>query len=64
MSTAPMNATRWISKQECFCFTNQTLRPGETRDMPVVFRVLPDAPRDVDTIALSYTFFELPAGAS
>jgi cytochrome c oxidase assembly protein subunit 11 len=60
MSTAPMNAARWISKQECFCFTNQTFRPGETRDMPVVFRVLSDAPRDMDTISLSYTFFELP----
>jgi cytochrome c oxidase assembly protein subunit 11 len=64
MSTAPMNAGRWISKQECFCFTNQTLRPGETREMPVVFRVLTDVPRDVETIALSYTFLELPAGAS
>ena len=64
MSTAPLNAVRWIAKQQCFCFTNQTLRPGETREMPVVFRVLNDVPKDVETIALSYTFFELPAGAS
>ena len=60
MSTAPQEAGRWISKQECFCFTNQTLAAGETRVMPVVFRVTTDAPRDVDTISLSYTFFELP----
>jgi len=64
MSTAPMNAARYLSKQQCFCFTNQTLAAGETRDMPVVFRVLAEAPRDMETIALSYTFFELPKGAS
>jgi len=60
MSTAPGNAGRWISKEECFCFTNQTLAAGETREMPVVFRVLADAPRDMDDIALSYTFLEVP----
>jgi cytochrome c oxidase assembly protein subunit 11 len=58
MNTAPANAARWISKQECFCFSDQTLAPGETREMPVVFRVLAEAPRDMTTISLSYTFFE------
>jgi len=61
MNTAPMQAARWIVKQECFCFTNQTLAAGETREMPVVFRVSPEAPRDLSTISLSYTFFEAPA---
>jgi cytochrome c oxidase assembly protein subunit 11 len=61
MSTAPMLASKWIVKQECFCFSNQTLAAGETRDMPVVFRVSADAPRDLSTISLSYTFFEAPA---
>lgn len=61
MNTAPMAAARWIVKQECFCFSNQTLAAGETREMPVVFRVSADAPRDLDTISLSYTFFEAPA---
>ena len=61
MNTAPMAAQRWIVKQECFCFSNQTLAAGETREMPVVFRVSADAPRDLDTISLSYTFFEAPA---
>ncbi len=61
MNTAPMLAAKWIVKQECFCFSNQTLAVGETRDMPVVFRVSADAPRDLSTISLSYTFFEAPA---
>jgi cytochrome c oxidase assembly protein subunit 11 len=60
MNTAPANASRWILKQECFCFTDQTLEAGETREMPVVFRVLAQAPRDLAAIALSYTFFEAP----
>lgn len=60
MNTAPANAMRWISKQECFCFSDQKFAAGETRDMPVVFRVLADAPRDLTTISMSYTFFEAP----
>lgn len=58
MSTAPARANRYIEKQACFCFTEQTLAPGESREMPVVFRVSAEAPRDMDTISLSYTFFE------
>lgn len=61
MNTAPMAAARWIVKQECFCFSNQTFAAGETREMPVVFRVSPEAPADLTTISLSYTFFEAPA---
>ncbi len=61
MSTAPMEAMRWIVKQECFCFSDQTLGAGESREMTVVFRVSADAPRDLSTISLSYTFFEAPA---
>ncbi len=48
----------------CFCFTDQTLVAGETREMPVVFRVRPEAPADLATISLSYTFFERLAGTS
>lgn len=61
MNTAPEVAERYIAKQECFCFSNQTLAAGETREMPVVFRVRTDVPRDLLTISLSYTFFEVPA---
>jgi len=64
MSTAPALAMKYIEKQECFCFTAQTLAPGEAREMPVVFRVKADAPRELTTISLSYTFMEAPKGAS
>jgi cytochrome c oxidase assembly protein subunit 11 len=64
MSTAPALAMRYIEKQACFCFTTQTLAPGEERDMPVVFRVKADAPSDLTTISLSYSFLESPKGAS
>jgi len=61
MNTAPAAAAKYLLKQECFCFTNQTLAAGEAREMPVVFRVSADAPRDLDVISLSYTFFEVKA---
>jgi len=63
-SYAPMQATEYFKKIECFCFTQQTLKPNETRRMPVVFVVDPKLPKDVKTITLSYTFFELTAPAS
>ena len=58
MNTAPAVASRWVEKQECFCFSDQTLAAGEEREMPVTFRVSAEAPRDLTTISLSYTFFE------
>jgi cytochrome c oxidase assembly protein subunit 11 len=58
MNTAPANAAKWIEKQECFCFSDQSLAPGEAREMPVVFRVSNDVPPDLSTISISYTFFE------
>ena len=61
MNTAPANAARWIEKRECFCFSDQTLGAQEQREMPVVFRVKPEAPADLETITISYTFFETPA---
>ena len=64
MSTAPARAMKYIEKQECFCFKTQTLAPGESREMPVVFRVKADAPRDLETISLSYSFMEAPKGQS
>jgi len=58
-SYGPERAAEYFNKIECFCFTQQTLAPGETRRMPVVFVVDPKLPRDVTNIALSYTFFEV-----
>jgi cytochrome c oxidase assembly protein subunit 11 len=63
-SYAPKQATEYFKKIECFCFTQQTLLPGETKRMPVVFVVDPKLPKDVKTITLSYTFFELDAPKS
>jgi cytochrome c oxidase assembly protein subunit 11 len=63
MNTAPANAARWIEKQECFCFSEQRLAAGESREMPVAFRVSPEAPKDLTTISLSYTFFEVAKGS-
>ena len=57
-SVAPARASGYFTKTECFCFTAQTLQPGEKRDMPVRFIVDPDLPDDVRTITLSYTFFK------
>ncbi len=64
MNAAPSDAGQYIEKQACFCFSNQTFAAGEERVMPVVFLVSPKAPKDMTTISLSYTFFELPGGAS
>ncbi|HZV64454.1 MAG TPA: cytochrome c oxidase assembly protein [Telluria sp.] len=62
-SYAPQSATPHFKKIECFCFKQQTLGPNEARQMPVVFFIDPALPREVKTITLSYTFFEI-AGTS
>jgi cytochrome c oxidase assembly protein subunit 11 len=61
-SYAPQNATPYFMKVECFCFRQQTLKPNEARQMPVVFYIDPKLPKDVKTITLSYTFFEVGGG--
>jgi len=62
-SYGPQHAAQYFRKLECFCFTKQTLQPGERRQMPVVFVVDPALPGDIATITLSYTFFEVEGGA-
>jgi cytochrome c oxidase assembly protein subunit 11 len=56
-SIAPKIATLYFNKTECFCFTEQQLAAGETREMPVRFVVDPKLPADVGTLTLSYTFY-------
>lgn len=68
-SYAPRNAMPHFNKLECFCFTQYTLEPGEKKAWPVAFVIDPKLPKDVTTITLSYTFFEVggktpPAPAS
>src|SRR5690606_16415986 len=57
-SVAPARASGYFAKTECFCFTAQTLQPGEARDMPVRFIVDPNLPTNINTLTLSYTFFK------
>jgi cytochrome c oxidase assembly protein subunit 11 len=61
-NVAPLTVGAYFEKINCFCFTEQTMAPGETRDMPVVFYVDPSIVKDSDndglnTITLSYTFY-------
>ncbi|NMG04324.1 cytochrome c oxidase assembly protein [Azoarcus taiwanensis] len=58
-SYGPQHAGRYFLKMECFCFAQQQLDAGEVREMPVAFVIDPSLPRDVTTITLSYTFFEV-----
>lgn len=57
-SVAPARASGFFNKTECFCFTAQTLEPGQTRQMPVRFIVDPDLPEGISTLTLSYTFYK------
>jgi cytochrome c oxidase assembly protein subunit 11 len=58
-SYAPLQAQAHFNKLECFCFNQYTLAPGEKKSWPVVFYVSPKLSKDVTTITLSYTFFEV-----
>lgn len=63
VSYGPALAGRYFRKLECFCFSQQTLAAGETRKMPVTFVVDASLPAEINTITLSYTFFEVPGAA-
>ena len=58
-SVAPGQANRYFNKTECFCFTKQDLAAGETKDMPLRFIVDPDLPKQIRTLSLAYTFFDV-----
>lgn len=60
-SYAPQQAAPYFNKVECFCFNQYTLEPGERKNWPVAFVVDPKISKDVKTITLSYTFFEVGA---
>jgi cytochrome c oxidase assembly protein subunit 11 len=58
-SYAPHQAAPYFNKLECFCFNQYTLEPGEKKQWPVAFIIDPKLSKDVATITLSYTFFEV-----
>jgi cytochrome c oxidase assembly protein subunit 11 len=58
-SYAPKQATAYFNKLECFCFTEHILEPGEKKRWPVAFVIDPRLSKEVSTITLSYTFFEV-----
>lgn len=61
-SYAPKQAASHFNKLECFCFNQYTLAPGEKKQWPVAFVIDPKLSKDVTTITLSYTFFEVDSG--
>ncbi len=68
-NVSPPTVGAYFTKINCFCFTQQTMKPGETREMTVVFYVDPSMVKDHDqdtlnTITLSYTFYLLPDAAA
>jgi cytochrome c oxidase assembly protein subunit 11 len=58
-SYAPSESSAHFNKMECFCFNQYTLAPGEKKQWPVVFVIDPKLSKSVNTITLSYTFFEV-----
>ncbi|QDQ27482.1 cytochrome c oxidase assembly protein [Chitinimonas arctica] len=62
-SYGPSVAAQYFKKLECFCFTQQTFKPGEKRRMPVSFVVDAGLPNEVEVITLSYSFFEVAGTA-
>ncbi|MGD8524812.1 MAG: cytochrome c oxidase assembly protein [Thioalkalispiraceae bacterium] len=57
-SISPGPANKYFTKMECFCFSQQTFKPGEEKEMPLIFVVDPDLPKNISTISLAYTFFD------
>lgn len=56
-SITPEIAALYFKKIECFCFNQQTLKSGESKEMPLRFFVSPELPKDVNTVTLSYAFY-------
>ena len=57
-SVAPSAAAKYFNKIECFCFTRQEFEAKGSKDMPLVFYIDPELPRSIDTVSLSYTYFD------
>jgi len=58
-AVTPGKAARHVKKTECFCFNQQPFKAREKKIMPVRLMLDPDLPRDLTTVTLSYTFFDV-----
>lgn len=58
-SVAPGVAAKYLKKTECFCFAQQTLKSGSSMDMPLLFHLDRDLPKEVNTVTLNYTLFDV-----
>ena len=58
-SISPGLAAQHFEKIDCFCFAQQTLAPGETKELPLTFIVKPEVDKDIRTITLAYAFFNV-----
>ena len=58
-SVSPGPVAKYLKKTECFCFTQQTFKSHEGRDMPVLFHLDTDFPKEVNTLTLAYTMFDV-----
>lgn len=63
-SVSPGSASPHFKKIECFCFQRQSLKPGESKEMPLRFYVSPDLPAKVQTVTLSYAFYRAAEAAN
>jgi len=58
-SVSPGEAAKYLKKTECFCFTRQTLKGGESHEFPILFHIDPKLPKKIHTLTLSYTIFDV-----
>lgn len=58
-SVTPGLAAKYLKKTECFCFTYQRLNENEAMDMPLLFHLDPELPKNINTITLAYTLFDI-----
>lgn len=58
-SLVPYKAVEYFHKMECFCFNNQPLAAGASAELPMIFIVDQDIPKQINTITLSYTLFDI-----
>lgn len=58
-SISPTPAAKHLKKTECFCFDRQTLKAHQSMNMPILFHIDRDLPKDINTVTLSYTLFDV-----